>query len=171
MTQEPSNSGVETSRRELLRKGAAATGVSAVGLAGLPGTSVAGCMDHDICPRSPGYWKRHWPGQETITIAGCTLDRTEAQAILKRPKRGNKCLIMLFQLIAAKVNLAAGAPSNCDGLDTALSGAEDFIRQHNCLTGNCTVGETRSWNGAEQYKDTLDAYNNDRLCDCTLTND
>ncbi|MDG5777704.1 twin-arginine translocation signal domain-containing protein [Haloarculaceae archaeon H-GB2-1] len=167
MSPKDSTSRSETSRRELLRKGATATGAAAIGLAGVPGTSLAGCMGHDICPKSPGYWKHHWPGDETITIAGCTLDRSEAQSILKTPKRGNKCLIMLFQLIAAKVNLAAGAPS-CTELETALSGAEAFIRENNCLDGNCNVGETRSWNGAEQYKNKLDAYNNGRLCECNV---
>lgn len=170
MTEDDPATGIEASRRELIRKGAVATGASAVGLTGLTGTSLAGCMDHDICPRSPGYWKHHWPGDETITIAGCTLDRSEAQAILNTPKRGNKCLIVLFQLIAARVNLAAGAPS-CPELETALSGAEAFVRDNDCLDGDCDVGETRSWNGAEEYKDTLDAYNNDRLCECTLADD
>lgn len=167
MREEGSTSSIETSRRALLRKGAAASGVTAVGLAASTGTSLAGCARHDICPRSPGYWKHHWPGNKTIEIAGCTLSRSEAQAILNTPKRGNKCLIMLFQLIAAKVNLAAGAPS-CPELETALSGAEAFVKDNDCLDGNCNVGETRRWNGAERHKDTLDAYNNDRLCDCTL---
>lgn len=170
MSPDDSTSSNEPSRRELLRKGAAVTGASAIGLASVPGTSLAGCMDHDICPRSPGYWKHNWPGNATITIAGCTLDRAEAQDILNTPKRGNKCLITLFQLIAAKVNLAAGAPS-CPELETALSGAEAFVRENDCLDGNCDVGETRSWNGAERYKDALDAYNNDRLCECTLAKD
>lgn len=168
MKEEKTISSTETSRRELLRKGALAGSASAVGLATFSGTSLAGCMKHDICPRSPGYWKHHWPGSETISIAGCTLDRTKAQAILNTPKNGNKCLIVLFQLIAAKVNLAAGAPS-CPELRTAISGAERFVASNNCLDGSCDVGEARRWGGAEQYKDTLDAYNNDRLCECTLT--
>lgn len=162
MSDESGANGPETSRRELLRKGAAATGASAAGLAAFSGESLAGC----VCPRSPGFWKKHWPsGVNTITIDGCTLNRNEAQQILKRPKRGNKCQIMLFHLIAAKLNKKSRAPS-CTAATQAIGEAEKFVSLNNCIDGNCNVGSTRRWGGYESVKDTLDAYNNDRLCNC-----
>jgi hypothetical protein len=63
------------------------------------------------CPLSQGYWKNHasaWPVQ-SLSLGGKSYTKAEAIALLNTPVKGDASLILAYQLIAAKVNIANGA--------------------------------------------------------------
>ncbi len=86
------------------------------------------------CPHSQGYWKNHasaWP--VTSLTMGCrTYTQAQLLAILRRPVRGDASVALAYQLIAAKLNVAAftnswpaiaGAIQQADTLLCTYSGA------------------------------------------------
>jgi len=83
------------------------------------------------CPLSLGFWKTHpavWP-VTTLTLGTVTYSQAQLLAILKTsPGTGTKSdasLILAYQLIAAKLNLANG--SNPCGLADAIAAADALI--------------------------------------------
>jgi uncharacterized delta-60 repeat protein len=65
------------------------------------------------CPRSYGYWRSHleeWP-VSSLTLGSQSYGTTELTALLHSPAKGDASVILARQLIAAKLNLAAGAGS------------------------------------------------------------
>jgi hypothetical protein len=67
------------------------------------------------CVRGQGYWKNHpdqWPVTE-LQLGNVTYNQQELLDILREPVRGNGLLILAHQLIAAKLNIAAGADPSC----------------------------------------------------------
>ena len=180
----------DVTRRDLLRRGAAATGAATVGIAGFSGTAAA-TLD---CPRTIGNWKNHeeWPRDRIRLHRGDErLDVEAAKEILSRPPRGDKALIVARQIIAAQLNLAglnAAEPPACTEAVSAVQGPgsamERAISWLDCSDGTCADGwdyvsdaETHepvrswdvnagfgSWDG-EPLKDRLDAFNNGRICD------
>lgn len=63
------------------------------------------------CTRSMGYWKNHitaWP-VISLELGGIQYAQSELLAILKLPVRGNGIVSLAHQLIAAKLNILAGA--------------------------------------------------------------
>ena len=67
------------------------------------------------CVRGQGYWKNHpdqWPVTE-LQLGSVTYNQQELLDILREPVRGNGLLILAHQLIAAKLNIAAGADPSC----------------------------------------------------------
>ena len=71
------------------------------------------CKDF-FCPRSKGYWKNHpeaWPVDELMI--GCEIyGKEELIGMLKSPSKGDMELILIKQLIPAKLNKAAGADTS-----------------------------------------------------------
>jgi hypothetical protein len=66
--------------------------------------------DHG-CTHTPGYWKNHpeaWP-QDQIEIGGVVYLDAEAIAVLETPPQGDATYVLAHQLIAATVNVLAGA--------------------------------------------------------------
>lgn len=115
------------SRRDVLRKGAFVAGVTAVGLPTLVGTAAA--SEPEFCPKTPGFWKTHYPldwpvknGLEadecgyTINIGGAAYTPEEIfDNIFNPPTRGDKGIIMAYQLAAAALNFdASKRPSKWD---------------------------------------------------------
>ncbi|HET6403505.1 MAG TPA: DUF11 domain-containing protein [Candidatus Thermoplasmatota archaeon] len=99
-----------------------------------------------VCPRSPGYWKNHdWP-DGGVTINGVTYTQSD----LKTPKKGDASAILLFQLIAAMVNVENDAPDTMDDeIAYAISIYQSGVRT------NTALGQEYVALAAE-----LDAYNN-----------
>ena len=81
-----------------------------------------------VCTRSQGYYKNHpddWPVQ-SLTLGTVAYTQTQLLAILGRPVKGNGLISLAKQLIAAKLNAAAGAyvpPS----VVTAIADADALI--------------------------------------------
>ncbi|MGE0825072.1 MAG: protease pro-enzyme activation domain-containing protein [Candidatus Binatia bacterium] len=66
-----------------------------------------------VCPLSHGYWKNHasaWP-VTSLQLGAQTYSKTELLNFLGKPSRGDASLILAHQLIAAKLNIAAGVDS------------------------------------------------------------
>ncbi len=84
------------------------------------------------CVRGQGYWKNHpdaWPVTE-LQLGNVTYTQEQLLAILHQPVRGNGLLILAHQLIAAKLNIAAGANPSC---------IQDAIAEADALIGDLVV--------------------------------
>ena len=80
----------------------------------------------DVC-RSQGYWSTHpdaWP-VSTIRLGNYTYTKQVLLMLLKSPTRGDASLIMLRHLVAAKLNIAAGADN--DAYERAADDASRLV--------------------------------------------
>ncbi|MBI5169554.1 MAG: hypothetical protein HZA61_08710 [Candidatus Eisenbacteria bacterium] len=79
----------------------------------------------DNCTYTQGYWKTHpeaWP-VSSLTLGTVSYTKTQLLAILAQPVQGNGLVSLARQLIAAKLNLAAGAsPSAIASIITMADG-------------------------------------------------
>jgi hypothetical protein len=87
--------------------------------------STLACGDDGNCTFTQGYWKTHgpiptgnnsneWP-VTSLTLGTVSYSDLELLAIFNQPAAGNGLIALAHQLIAAKLNIAAGA----DGSDVA----------------------------------------------------
>jgi len=84
------------------------------------------------CVRGQGYWKNHpdaWPVTE-LQLGNVTYNQQQLLDILHEPVRGNGLLILAHQLIAAKLNIAAGADPSC---------IQETITEADALIGDLVV--------------------------------
>ncbi len=109
--------------------------------------------------RTRGYWVNHpdvWP-VNTLRLGALYYNKQELMAILERPTRGDKTYQMAAQLIATKLNLAAGCEASC--VADAVAAADAW------LTTYPVGAKQKSWStSVEATHKTLDDYNNGRLC-------
>ncbi|HTM22586.1 MAG TPA: myxococcus cysteine-rich repeat containing protein, partial [Kofleriaceae bacterium] len=112
--------------------------VSLIGAAGCLGVSSsrqAGGDDDDAvtpCAFTQGYWKNHpdaWP-VSSLSLGGHVYTEAELLAIFDEAPAGNGLISLAHQLIAAKLNVAAGAPDD----DIA-----DTIAEADALIGDLVV--------------------------------
>ncbi|MFL6501812.1 MAG: hypothetical protein ACJ8LL_13970 [Candidatus Udaeobacter sp.] len=116
-----------------------------------------------VCPLTQGYWKNHssaWP-VNSLMLGSQTYTQTELLAILNTPSGGDASIILAKQLIAAKLNIAAGsdpAPvsSTITHADSLLSMFSGKLPYHVAPSSN--IGQMMVSDG-----NTLDNYNNGRL--------
>ena len=67
-----------------------------------------------VCPTGQGYWKNHtevWPVTD-LMLGSQMYTQLELIGILNTPPQGDASIILAHQLIAAKLNIAAGADSS-----------------------------------------------------------
>lgn len=85
------------------------------------------------CTLTQGYWKNHggtgpqadaWP-VNNLTLGSVNYTQAQLLAILKTPVKGNGLISLAHQLIAAKLNVAAGADDT--DIATAISNADALI--------------------------------------------
>jgi hypothetical protein len=111
----------------------------------------------DGCTRTQGYWRNH-PGEwlgVSLSLGNNEYTQAELLAIFRTPVRGNGLILLAHQLIAAKLNVLAGA-SSPDAL-TAIAAADDLI-------GNLVVGvDSLHPATASGLAETLDQFNNGNL--------
>lgn len=115
------------------------------------------------CPRGQGYWKNRkapWP-VSSLTLGSQTYTKAQLLEILKTPVRGDATLILAYQLIAAKLNLANGSdpsPSKVtiEAADNFLSGLSGRI-PYNVKT-NTAKGKAMT-----RIASALERYNNGQL--------
>lgn len=77
------------------------------------GTDTGGsdAQDPPVCTYPRPYWMRHrdaWPVPELV-LGAVRYDQDQLLDLLRQPPRGDVTLLLARQLIAAKLNLAAGA--------------------------------------------------------------
>jgi hypothetical protein len=113
------------------------------------------------CVRGQGYWKNHpdqWPVTE-LQLGNVTYDQQQLLDILHQPVRGNGLVSLAHHLIAAKLNIAAGADPSC---------IEETIAEADALIGDLVVPPVGDGylapRDVEAIKDILEDYNEGRLC-------
>ena len=135
------------------------------------GTATQGCTvvvapSSNVCGLSPGYWKNHtsWPVSSLI-LGDQAYNKPELLNLLGASKKGDSSLILAFQLIAAKLNVANGtnaatAGTNITGADLLLSGYHKKLPYGVKNSQMETIGSN------------LDLFNADGVLQpgCTLTN-
>lgn len=116
-----------------------------------PGTGTQGC------------WKNHpeaWP-VAALEIGGVLYQQEELLKLMDQPTRGVVTLLMLAQVVAARLNVASGTDSSC--VSGELEAADDWLARY--PPGSGVRANSAAWrNGGEALKDHLDAYNNGELC-------
>jgi hypothetical protein len=91
-----------------------------------------GGVEGEGCTLTQGYWKNHaskWP-VTSLSLGNTSYTRAQLLAIFNMPTSGNGLVSMSHQLIAAKLNLAAGA---------APAGIADIVSQADALIGALVV--------------------------------
>ena len=103
------------------------------------------------CTRTQGYWKNHasaWP-VASLALGNVIYTQAELLVILDTPVRGDGLVSLAHQLIAAKLNVAAGT-------DPILA-----IAQADALIGDLRVGvDSLATSETSSVASVLDAYNN-----------
>lgn len=107
-----------------------------------------------------GYWLNHpdnWP-LTGMYLGNTWYSKAQCIEIFKRPTKGDKTYSMAAQLIAAKLNVARGAEDDC--ITSTITSADAWLRTYplNSKPNN------NAWNAGADEHDTLDDYNNGRLC-------
>ena len=85
------------------------------------------CVGGSSCTYSQGYWRNHpnaWP-VTSLMLGTVTYQAAELMAILDNPARGNGLVIVVHQLIAAKLNIANGADPSA--VQQAITDADNMI--------------------------------------------
>jgi hypothetical protein len=105
--------------------------------------------------RTQGYWKTHpdaWP-LDTLTLGSVTYTKAQLLRIFNTPVRGNGAIALAHQLIAAKLNLAAGAHPTQSTID-AMNAADVLLGSGDLLAGfSLRTSQTSALTGR------LDAFN------------
>jgi hypothetical protein len=97
------------------------------GAGGTGGAGGGGGQTGEGCTLTQGYWKNHekaWPVAE-LRLGATTYTKAELLAILRTPTEGNGLISMAHQLIAARLNIAAGASTA--GIQATLDEADALI--------------------------------------------
>ncbi len=111
------------------------------------------------CTYTQGYWKTHtnpgdWP-VTSLTLGTVTYSQAQLIAILDQPVAGNGLVSLARQLIAAKLNIAAGASaSGVSGTIAAADAAIGGLVVPSVGSGSLAPGGTSAWT------QTLDDYDN-----------
>jgi cysteine-rich repeat protein len=110
---------------------------------------------NDDCTLTQGYWKNHpkaWPVQE-LKLGSVTYTKAQALTVFGQPVNGNGLVSLAHQLMASKLNVAAGATD-------AVGGA---IAQADAKIGALTVPTIgKGWiatTDTASLVQTLDQYN------------
>ena len=85
------------------------------------------CVGGGSCTYSQGYWRNHpdaWP-VTGLTIGTVAYQAAELMAILDNPSQGNGLVILVHQLIAAKLNIANGADPSA--VQQAITDADNMV--------------------------------------------
>jgi hypothetical protein len=113
------------------------------------------------CVRGQGYWKNHpdqWPVIQLL-LGNNAYDKEQLLSILHQPVRGNGLVLLAYQLIAAKLNIANGADGSC--IAQTLADADALIGD--LLVPPVGTGYLRP-RDVSALADTLDSYNKGGLC-------
>ncbi len=120
-----------------------------------------GCCD---CTRTPGYWKNHPEQITTVQIGPTKYNRDEILGIMQAPGAGNKLYTMFKALVAAKLNVANGANSDC--IADTIAAADAWFYQFGLVGGESSLpaSDPAWWKEGEPLYWALDDYNNGLLC-------
>jgi len=106
------------------------------------------------CTYTPGYWKNHpedWPVMD-LTVGCVDYSQRQLLRIFDKPTRGDMTIKMFHHLVAAKLNVLAGAD---DYIMSAIGDGDDFLCMYHL--GSKPNGDRKK--DAEAIKNELAAYN------------
>ena len=118
----------------------------------------------DVSPLTQGYWKNHseaW-GLNEMSLGGVLYTKTQLLQIFNTPVRGNGAISMAHQLIAAKLNMAAGAHPTQATMD-AINAADVMLGNNSFFTtplGTVRSAFSLSTASCSSLVSLLDAFNN-----------
>jgi uncharacterized protein (TIGR02145 family) len=119
------------------------------------------------CPNSFGYWKNHsdrWPNVFPMMLGTLNgYDKDKLMKILHTPVRGDASIILAYQLISAKLNVANNSKFPVE-IQKAITNADNLI-------GSSSIPAKVRPNSNTGHKmillaGLLDLYNNGRLTHC-----
>ncbi|MGK4000988.1 SdrD B-like domain-containing protein [Sorangium sp. So ce1036] len=113
---------------------------------------------------TPGYWKNHpraWRVSH-LTIGRKTYTKSQLLDIISRPTKGDVTYILAKHLIVAKLNVGIGNQSSC--IEDTIAQADAWLRQYPLGSNVKDKGKYSPWASGEPLAETLDNYNNGRLC-------
>ena len=115
-----------------------------------------------VAVAGPGFWRNHprqWP-VERITIGGRTLTKLQAIILMSLPQLGDKTKLAFRQLVAAKLNVLAGAEDSC--IAEAIAAADAWLARNPVCSG--VRASSPAWKRIAAVITRLDAYNSGLLC-------
>jgi hypothetical protein len=111
---------------------------------------------------TPGYWKNHpeaWP-VSTITVGGVPYAKADAIAWLGKVGK-DKTTTMFSSLVPAMLNVLIGNDGACVSATIGL--ADAWMALYGPV-GSGVPANSAAWSLGEPLHQTMDAYNNGRLC-------
>jgi len=121
------------------------------------------CAAPRPCPLSHGYWKNHvasWP-VASLDLGDENYGQAELLGLLRTPPRGDASRILAQQLIAAKLNVEAGA--DLAPVAAALSEADALLAPYAGPLPYQVRSSSPEGRAMLAVKDVLDDYNNGLL--------
>ena len=115
-----------------------------------------------FCPHTQGYWKTHpeaWP-VDLLNLGNETYMKEGLLGLLRTPPRGDASLILAHQLIAAKLNILAGADST--SISTSLAQADAALETVGGTLPYAVQPSTSLGQRMVTIAEALDAFNSSR---------
>jgi hypothetical protein len=133
-------------------------------------SSIVSCGGQGRCPATFGYWKHHAfpPSVQTngLNIGGVTYSAADLLTILNNPGNGNAVTILGPQLVAALLNLEAGATDNPTA-DAAIVTADSLLSANKLNLLTSVVDPSSALGQAlVNVASTLNGYNNANFNTC-----
>jgi len=120
------------------------------------------------CTKSQGFWKNHeqaWP-TSTLTLGGASYTEAQLLELLHTPVKGDASILLSHQLIAALLNVAAGAPISI-GTQAAIDGAHAWLLANADSDGRLPYGTAPGSDAhvaAANLAETLATFNEEGPC-------
>ena len=144
----------------------------------IPGSDALVCQAVELVPpvtTAPGtgtigYWKNHpseWPANCDLTLPGSANNPSMvfAMNVLEAPVKGDKTVILAKQVVGARLNICAGNATTCTvggvsyDIDQTIKSAMAWL-----TTYGPVFIKQKNWYEGDVHQETLDDYNNGKLC-------
>lgn len=112
--------------------------------------------------RGMGYWKNHpeaWPVDQ-LTLGGRVFTKMQLLTLLRLGEKGDKTKHMLRELVAAKLNVAAGNDASC--VQESIDMADSWLARFPVCSG--VRASSMTWKRIMGVVKTLADYNDGELC-------
>ncbi|WP_429885835.1 DUF7507 domain-containing protein, partial [Geoalkalibacter halelectricus] len=126
------------------------------------------CLEKDESNKGKGtkstsYWKgkdKSWPSS-SVRAGGKTYYRSEATKHMKSPSNKDVTYTLFRALVTAKLNVAEGNSKSC--IEDTIKSADSWLEKYGPVGRNLS-SQSRAWREGEPLFQTLDDYNNGKLC-------
>lgn len=122
------------------------------------------CGDAPVAPgvEGHGYWKTHsdaWP-VESLMIGNRTLSKSQIISLLRMGEAGDKTRHLFRELVAAKLNVAAGNDGSC--IEDTIAAMDEFLVR--LPVGSRLKASSMTWKRIFGSVKRLSQYNEGSLC-------